>query len=174
MPLTAVDQQDVGKRFPIVAQFPKPTRHHLVNAAKIVDPADILDPKPPVARFKRQSVNELNQTRNRFLAAEVSNVYPLDHTRRLGQRQYLSQTGQTFFRVDVKHFGLGVRFQFASFIQSLQHRNLVAKHRRPLEIEPFARFHHFVAHLAQQFHFAAFQERHQSPNVAAVGFFVDP
>ena len=55
----AVDQQNVRKNVLFIVQSFETSRNNFVNTAKVVDSFNVLDFEAAIARFERQSVDEI-------------------------------------------------------------------------------------------------------------------
>ncbi len=118
--------------------------------AKSSTPCDVADLEAAVARLERQPVDELHQAGHRLAAAQVGDVDAFDRARRLGQLEHLLQPGQPLLGIDVKHFGLHVRVQFAALVERFEHVNLVAQPGRLFESQLGGRRLHLGLHLVEQ------------------------
>ena len=117
MPLATVNQQDVGEDLLILVKSLKSPRHDFVDAGEVVDSLDALDAVALVSRLEGEPVDELHETSDGILPAEVRDIDPLDRARHLLEAEHLLQTGQPLFGVDIKHLGLLVCFELAPFVE---------------------------------------------------------
>ena len=87
---------------------------------------------------------------------------------------YLLKAGQSFFRINIKHFGLLVRFDIAAFAQLFEHVDLIAQAAGLLEPQVGRRLGHFGPHVLEQFLSIAFQKHPQPFDVVTVLFLANP
>ena len=174
MAFAAVDEQDVGERFPVALQSPQSAADDFPHRREIVDAVDRADAVAFVAGFERQPVEELHDAGHRFAALQVRDVHTFNPSRPFGQFEDLLQAGHSFFGIDVEHFGLCVRFEVAAQIQVFERRNFIANAGRFFELQLLRRQPHLVSQFFQQPVFLAVEEHPQPANVFAVILFTDP
>ena len=97
-----------------------------------------------------------------------------DDAWRFRQFEYFSKPGETFFRVDIKHFRLGVSIEFTTFFKPFEHAYFVPQNRRAFKIHCLTGSLHLAGHLSQKAFLATFHESHQPPDVFAVVLLIDP
>jgi hypothetical protein len=102
---------------------------------------------------------ELDQTGDSLVALKMSDIDTFDSTRQFGQFQDLLQPGQTFLRIDVKHFGLSMTFQITSQTQILERVDLITQSRRLFELQFSRSLLHVFFHFLQKTGFAAVEEQ---------------
>ena len=70
----------------------------------LVTAARATNAKATIARPKRKPVDEVDQAGDRFVAAKVGDVDPLNGPRLPVEMKHLLQADETFFRIGVKRF----------------------------------------------------------------------
>ncbi len=88
-----------------------------MNAAKVIDAGHALDFESTITRLERKPIDELDETGDRFAAAQMRNVDTFDRTWCFLELEDLLESRESFFGIDMKHFGLGVCIQFAAPVQ---------------------------------------------------------
>ena len=135
LPLASVHEEDVRQRRAVAQEPGEPPRHHLVDAAEVVDALDGPDPIPLVPRLERQAVDELHEARHRLVPGKVRDVHALDHARGTGEAEHLGEAREPLLRVDEEDLWLDVFLEITPLGERLQKPDLVAKPGRPLELE---------------------------------------
>ena len=91
----------------------------------------------------------------------------------LVELQDLLQPGEALLRIDVKHFGLLVLFDFAALAEAFEHLDFVAQAGGLFELELLRRRLHLGPHLVEQLLAVAFEKQLQPLDVLAILFLRD-
>src|SRR5262249_51592071 len=164
----AVDEQDVGMDRLLVAARPEAAGHYLANGREVIDPLHRFDLVAPVAGLERQAVDEMNERRDRVLAAEGRDVDPLDGPRPLGQPERFLESRQSLLRLDGEDLRLHVPGRVAAHAEVAEGVDVVAQARGPLELEGGARLPHLLLHLVDQLLLLSLQYEPQRPDLLAI------
>src|SRR4029078_34801 len=98
-----------------------------VNAAEIVDAGNILDLVAAIAGFEGKVGEEVTDAGDGFSAAAVGDIDPFDRAWGFGEFENLFQPGESFLRIDVENFRLGVGVELAAAVGAFDEGDFVAQ-----------------------------------------------
>ena len=84
------------------------TTDHLADGRVVIHAFDLFDPKPPVPRLKRLTIDEADDRTNHLLTMQMSNVHALHAARRSLHAKQFAEFLQPLARVNEKRLRLEI------------------------------------------------------------------